>query len=77
MSGTAHAEAATKLGIWRREAGMSLADMSGLTGYSTAMLSRAERGQRVFSPMARVRVARCLGVNVAELFDVDVAAEVA
>jgi hypothetical protein len=35
------------------------------------MLSRAERGERVFSVMARVRVARRLGVSVAELFDPD------
>jgi transcriptional regulator with XRE-family HTH domain len=48
-----------------------LADIAGLTGYSEAMLSRAERGEPVFSAMARVRVARRLGVPVADLFDPD------
>ena len=58
-----------RLLVWRRERGLSLAEVAGLTGYSQAMLSRAERGERVFSPMARVRVARCLGVKVGDLFD--------
>lgn len=60
-----------RLLAWRRERGLSLADVAGLTGYSQAMLSRAERGERVFSAMARVRVARRLGVSIAELFDPD------
>lgn len=60
-----------RLLVWRRDKGLTLAEMAGLTGFSEAMLSRAERGVRVFSPMARVRVARGLGVPVAELFDPD------
>jgi hypothetical protein len=35
------------------------------------MLSRAERGERTFSPLAKVRIARALGVRVADLFDVE------
>lgn len=61
----------TKLRKWREAAGISLAEESGLTGYSTAMLSRAERGLRVFSPMAKVQIARRLGVAVSELFDIE------
>jgi transcriptional regulator with XRE-family HTH domain len=61
----------TKLLQWRLDAGLSLAEESDLTGYSTAMLSRAERGQRVFSPMARVKIARRLGVAVSDLFEVE------
>jgi transcriptional regulator with XRE-family HTH domain len=60
-----------RLLVWRREKGLTLAEMAGLTGYSEAMISRAERGERVFSPMARVRVARRLGAKVAELFEPD------
>jgi transcriptional regulator with XRE-family HTH domain len=60
-----------RLFAWRREKGLSLAEVADLTGYSEAMLSRAERGQRVFSPMARVRLARCLRVSIADLFDPD------
>lgn len=57
-----------RLLVWRRDRDLTLAEMAGLTGYSEAMLSRAER---VFSPMARVRIARGLGVSIAELFDPD------
>jgi transcriptional regulator with XRE-family HTH domain len=59
----------TRLRRWRTDRGLSLAEVADLTGYSEAMISRAERGERVFSPMARVRVARRLGVPIAELFE--------
>lgn len=63
---------------WRHDAGLSLSDVAGLTGLSTAMLSRVERGQRQLAPLTRVAVARRLGVSVAELFPVvPVADEVA
>jgi transcriptional regulator with XRE-family HTH domain len=61
----------TKLRSWREAKGLSLAEVSDLTGYSEAMLSRAERGERAFSPMARVLIARRLGIAIAELFDPD------
>ena len=64
-------EKETKLRQWRESAGLSLAEESNLTGYSTAMFSRAERGQRVFSPMAKVKIARRLGVAVSDLFEVE------
>jgi transcriptional regulator with XRE-family HTH domain len=60
---------ATRLRQWRIDAGLSLAEMSGLTGYSSAMISRAERGERVFSPRAKVMLARALGVAVSDLFE--------
>jgi transcriptional regulator with XRE-family HTH domain len=69
------ADQATRLGAWRSEVGYTLAELSDLTGFSTAMLSRAERGQRVFSPAAKVRIARRLGVSVADLFEVEAAPE--
>jgi transcriptional regulator with XRE-family HTH domain len=58
-----------RLRLWRVEENCTLEDVSGLTGYSVSMLSRAERGERVFSPKAKVRIARCLGVQVADLFE--------
>lgn len=59
----------TKLHDWRLASGYSLSEVSDLTGYSTAMLSRAERGEREFHPKAKVRIARCLAVHVSDLFD--------
>ena len=55
---------------FRLENHWTLSDVAGLTGYSEAMLSRAERGEREFSPPAKVHIARCLGVQVADLFEV-------
>ena len=59
-----------RLRQWREEAGLSLSDVAGLTGLSTAMLSRVERGHRQLAPLTRVAVARRLGVPVSELFPV-------
>jgi len=60
-----------RLRLWRAREGLTLEEVSDLTGYSSAMLSRCERGERVFSPLARVNVARSLGVRVADLFEVE------
>lgn len=65
---TSATEEATALRRWRASAEFTLEDVAGLTGYSTAMISRAERGERTLSPQAKVHIARCLGVSVAELF---------
>lgn len=35
-----------RLRLWRADAGLTLEEVSDLTGVSTAMLSRAERGER-------------------------------
>jgi transcriptional regulator with XRE-family HTH domain len=64
-------QAKSPLREWREAAGFSLTDCAGLTGFSTAMFSRAERGERIFSPQAKVLIARRLGVSVAELFPVE------
>jgi transcriptional regulator with XRE-family HTH domain len=61
----------TKLKAWRTTEGFSLSELSGVTGVSVAMLSRAERNQRRFSARAKVQMARRLGVTVGELFDVE------
>lgn len=64
-----------RLRLWRGGEGLTLRELADLTGYSEAMFSRAERGERVFSPMAKVRIARALQVPVAELFEVDLGEE--
>lgn len=60
-----------RLRLWRASAGLTLEEVSDLTGLSPGMLSLVERGQRQLAPMTRVRVARCLGVKVRDLFDVE------
>lgn len=65
----------TPLRRWRATEGLTLDEVSDLTGFSTAMLSRAERGERVFSPRAKVRVARALGCRIGDLFEVEAVAE--
>lgn len=65
-----------RLRRWRANAGLTLEEVSDLTGLSPAMLSLVERGERQLAPMTRVRVARCLGVKVRDLFDVEPADEV-
>jgi transcriptional regulator with XRE-family HTH domain len=59
-----------RLRLWRAQEGLTLEEVGDLTGLSPAMLSRVERGERQLAPLTRVRVARCLGVPVRELFEV-------
>jgi transcriptional regulator with XRE-family HTH domain len=59
---------------FRERQGWSLADASGLTGLSRVYLSRVERNLREPSATMKVRIARGLGVPVAELFPVQEAA---
>ncbi len=59
-----------RLRAWREGRGYTLAEISGLSGYSVPMLSRVERGQRRLSPAAKVLVARRLGVDIAEIFPI-------
>lgn len=66
------AEAArSRLRRWRVDAGLTLDEVADLTGYSQSMLSLVERGQRHVSPQGKVRIARRLGVRIADLFDVE------
>lgn len=61
----------SKLRGWRLAEGLSLAEVSGLTGVSVPMLSRVERGERQMSARAKVTVARRLGVAIGELFEIE------
>ena len=72
MKGSETTRLTNRLRIWRAaHGGLTLEEVAGLTGVSVSMLSRAERGQRVFAPLTKVHIARCLGVPVGELFEVD------
>ncbi len=66
----------TRLREWRENAKYTLQEVADVGGVSTAMLSRAERGLKHFSPATRIRLARRLGVRVADLFEVEELAEV-
>ncbi len=57
-----------KLRAWREANAVTLEELSDVSGYSLAMLSRVERGERRLSALARIRLARSLGVKVRELF---------
>jgi transcriptional regulator with XRE-family HTH domain len=61
----------TKLRSWRESAELSLGEVGGLTGVSIAMLSRLERGQRRASPKPKIQMARRLGVQIPDLFEVE------
>lgn len=60
----------SKLREWRESRGLTLEELSDLTGLSISMLSRAERGVRQLAPLRRVAVARLLNVRVRDLFPV-------
>jgi transcriptional regulator with XRE-family HTH domain len=55
--------------MWRKAHGISLNEMSALTGYSVTMICRVEAGSREFSPLAKVHIARSLRVRVEDLFE--------
>jgi Predicted transcriptional regulators len=59
------------LRTWRLENGLTLQEVSDLSGISASMISRVERGQSQLSPLAKVRLARALGVRVRDLFASD------
>lgn len=59
----------SKLRRWREERGLTLEELSDLTGLSVPMLSRAERGEREIAPLKRVAMARLLGARVRDLFN--------
>lgn len=61
----------SRLRQWRLDAGLTLEDMSDLTGRSKPYLSRIERGERTPPPLVKVEIARRVGARVRDLFDVD------
>jgi transcriptional regulator with XRE-family HTH domain len=69
--GVVATEGKSRLAEWRGAAGLTLQEVADLTGTTPAMLSRAERGERSFLPATKVKIARRLGVRVADLFEVE------
>jgi len=63
--------AVSPLRAWRQQRGLTLQEIADLCGVSTAMLSLVERGQRGISVRAKIRIARCLQVRIADLFAPD------
>jgi len=61
----------SKFQQWRKRERLTLEELSDLTGYSAPMLNRVERGERSLSRIAKVRIARRLGVRLGELFPVE------
>jgi putative transcriptional regulator len=60
-----------RLRLWRASHGLTQEELADLVGCSPSMISRAERGERVFSPMRKVQVARRLDARVSDLFELD------
>ncbi len=57
-----------KLREWREKHGVTLEELSDVTGYSVPMLSRVERGERQLSALGQIQLARTLGVKVRDIF---------
>jgi transcriptional regulator with XRE-family HTH domain len=62
-------EPASRLRRWRLEHGVKVKDVADLTGLSEAHISRIERGENRAAPLTKIRMARQLGVRVADIFD--------
>lgn len=60
-----------RLRQWRVDAGLTLAEVADLVGLTVPHLSRMERGQKAVTPRQRVHIARCLGVTIGALFEVE------
>lgn len=59
----------TKLRAWRESQDFTVRESAALSGISPTMWSRTERGLRQLSPRSKVMVARRLGVNLTDLFE--------
>jgi transcriptional regulator with XRE-family HTH domain len=59
----------SRLRRWRRDRGWRLKDVGDLAGYSESFISLVERGHRRLTPEAKLRIARALGVRIADLFE--------
>jgi len=59
-----------KLAAYRKREGMSLQDLSAITGFTAAHLSFVERGKRNLSVRGKLLLARRLGVPIRRLFDI-------
>lgn len=60
----------SKLRQWRLDHEWTLNEVSALSGYSIGTISRVERGERELSAQAKVTLARRLGADIRDLFEV-------
>jgi transcriptional regulator with XRE-family HTH domain len=60
-----------RLRLWRVASGLTQDEVADLSGLSKAYISRMERGEREPRPLTKVKIARRLGVQVSDLFDVE------
>ena len=74
---TKEAVVSSRLRKWRVGAGLTLTEVADVTGVSVAMMSRLERGQRHLRLETKVKLARRLGVRIADLFEVEPIEELA
>lgn len=61
----------TRLRSWRIGNDYTLHEVSDITGFSEAFLSRLEREQREASAETKKVIARRLGVSISDLFEVE------
>lgn len=66
----------TRLAQWIEDNGLTLSEVADLSGYSKSMIGLTARGERNMSVTAKVRLARCLGARVSDLFDADIETKV-
>jgi len=59
----------SRLQVWREKNRLRQDDVAGLSGFSAAMISLVESGQRNLSREGKVILARRLGVSIAEIFE--------
>lgn len=65
----------SELAAWRRSRGLTLREVSDLTGVSVSMLSRVERGEREMSPITKLHLSRRLGIRERDVFDLKPSAD--
>ncbi len=65
---SAKSEPLTRFRSWRQQEGLTLEEVSGITGVSVPMLSLVERDKRRLAPKTKILLARRLGVPVGSLF---------
>ncbi|WP_343994089.1 helix-turn-helix transcriptional regulator [Terrabacter terrae] len=56
------------LRAWRTASGLTLHEVSDLTGLSRSYLCRLEQNERTAPPFTKVKIARSLGVSISALF---------
>lgn len=69
MAQIARGKKPSRLRSWRGKERLTLREIAGLTGFSSAMISLVENGHRTLSREGKILLARRLGVPVQTLFE--------